>query len=408
MDFRLYVTSLSVGGVPTQIVRLANVLHSRGHRVSVHLKQQGAYDHLINPEINRVYSKSTEAVRSFGMTDTPPATDVRSAAVTAFAPDPESLMFAVRDIQHIRSPYRVLLGVYHPRCFQYSDRKRVYHHIRNRWVKKYLPVNAVVFMNEAVRNSVAGSFDHRYLTSPICPIILTDPGIRTINPDPMLIVSVGRLARDKTYNLYMLEVIRTLRQRGFPDVRWNVYGEGDLSSVMREKIIAYNLQNTVQMKGNVPYERFCEAVGRAKVFVGMGTSLIEAGLYGVPGVIAVDRGGTKTYGTTSCLRGFNVGEFEGREPDLETVDLLEQLLSMSDTQYAAEVIKCRKHCERFLPENVVETFIGVSEDLQLTRYSGLCHRFPAIAHDALVFLRRRGYQMKRRIRGHLKSIVTGR
>ena len=87
----------------------------------------------------------------------------------------------------------------------------------------------------------------------------------------------------KEYNLYMVDIVHRLRAKGLA-VEWSVYGEGSLRSSIEARIAELNLENTIVLKGALPYERFGEAMQSAYVFVGMGTSIIEAGLCQVPGV----------------------------------------------------------------------------------------------------------------------------
>src|SRR5690606_16390596 len=95
------------------------------------------------------------------------------------------------------------------------------------------------------------------------------------------IVSIGRLSEMKEYNFYMIEVVAELIRRGY-DVTWTVYGAGEFEEVMRTMIRERNLEGVIALAGPMPYERCRQVLSDAYVFVGMGTTIVEAAMFGVP------------------------------------------------------------------------------------------------------------------------------
>ena len=141
------------------------------------------------------------------------------------------------------------------------------------------------------------------------------------------IVSVGRLAPMKEYNFYMIDVVARLRQKGYP-VTWTVFGEGEFGEAMKARINGLEMDKAIELKGRLAYSEFAVAMQQAYVFVGMGTSIIEAALCGVPGVVALahDTSGV-TYGPLYRFRFGNCGAIMDRAPGTTVEAEIERILS---------------------------------------------------------------------------------
>ena len=117
------------------------------------------------------------------------------------------------------------------------------------------------------------------------------------------IISVGRLTAFKTYNLYMLDVVKALVSQNY-DVRYDVYGAGPLHQQMQDKIATLCLQNYVALKGELPYSSLDETLKKYDVFVGTGTALLQAASNGIPCVTAIENEPSAlSYGFFSDLSG---------------------------------------------------------------------------------------------------------
>jgi Glycosyl transferases group 1 len=161
----------------------------------------------------------------------------------------------------------------------------------------------------------------------------------------------------------MLEVIRDLVDEGVENISWHVYGDGPLASEMKRDIVSLKLEAHVFMHGSVAYEKIHDALSDAFVFIGMGTSLIEAGLFGIPGIPAIDSCGPQSYGYTYNLNGYSVGENTGDNPDKPIASLLRKLINLSEPDYRLEQEKTRAHCLRFSMDVVGKNFVEYSDEL---------------------------------------------
>jgi len=178
------------------------------------------------------------------------------------------------------------------------------------------------------------------------------------------IVSVGRLCAMKEYNFYMIDVVRELRERGHA-VTWTVYGGGEYEAEMRRRIQAAGLGDVISMEGSIPYRQLWQALSDAHVFVGMGTSMLEAAYFKVPNVYAVayDRVGL-TYGPLYNAPLGSIGPGLARAPTMKVSDEIERILRLSPEAYQTEEESNYRHVQH----NEIGT--SMNRFLQLVREAG--------------------------------------
>jgi len=110
---------------------------------------------------------------------------------------------------------------------------------------------------------------------------------KSFNTDCLKICSVGRIVDFKTYNIWMLDVVRELVKLGY-QVRYDVYGDGLEIDKVSQKIKELNLSDSVFLMGKLKYESFNKTLMNYDLFIGSGTSIIQASSLGVPSIIAID------------------------------------------------------------------------------------------------------------------------
>ena len=173
------------------------------------------------------------------------------------------------------------------------------------------------------------------------------------------ILSVGRLAPMKEYNIYMIDVVARLRQKGYP-VRWTVFGEGPFAEAMKARIHALGMGEAIELKGNLEYSQFMAAMQHAYVFVGMGTSMIEAALCGVPGVVALahETSGV-TYGPLYRLRLGNCGELMDAPPETTVEAEIERILTLREPEYEDEIQRTREYAKAYAMGPSMDRFLEI-------------------------------------------------
>lgn len=207
-----------------------------------------------------------------------------------------------------------------------------------------VPDEFKMFMSRRVRdihaNSLKTKFDNsKVLILPIKLIQARKVGM----PEGRRIVSIGRIDNAmKRYVFQLPEITANLKRKGF-DVTCDIYGHGEdrLVDELHQVIQQHKAQDWVKFHGEVEYTRFHEVLRDCFVFVGMGTSAIEAAMFGLPTVTAVAFSEQpKSYGYLSELPLGAVGEDleQGSTRDIET--MIADLCESSEAEYLE---LCRKH-----------------------------------------------------------------
>lgn len=120
-------------------------------------------------------------------------------------------------------------------------------------------------------------------------VIERDNGIKKkyLNYDQLKICSIGRLVDFKTYNIWMLDVISILIGQG-QNIVYDIYGDGPMFGFLEKKIKHLGLENTINMKGSLPYSQFSSTVLEYDLFIGSGTAIVEASSLGVCSIIGIE------------------------------------------------------------------------------------------------------------------------
>jgi hypothetical protein len=178
------------------------------------------------------------------------------------------------------------------------------------------------------------------------------------------IVSVGRMDVMKPYNLYMVDVIQELREKGY-DVTWSVYGTGDREQSVRQRIQEKGLDQVIKLEGTVPYRLFWQVLSDAYVFVGMGTSVLEAALFGVPNVVALayDRIGL-TYGPSYVAPSGSMAPSLALPPHLKVADEIERILRLTPENYQIEQERVRSHVQPHEIDKSMNSFLQLVRDAE--------------------------------------------
>ena len=256
----------------------------------------------------------------------------------------------------------LVCGVYTPWEFCYPRPRRFADfgtYLRCAHFDRDIPDGSKVFMSEVVRRHHERSFGRSLAAAPISVLPLDARMFQAVERRPVRcrVVSVGRLCAWKTYNLYLIEVIRTLRDKGYP-VTWEVYGSGELEPEMRRRIQAAGLSGVIRLHGNLEYARLGEVLSDAGAFIGMGTALLEAGFGRVPAIVALDHSQTEqTYGYLYDLPLGACGELLENPPAYTITERLEKLFNLSDDQYRLEMDKTWQYVQPFEQHQVYQQLL---------------------------------------------------
>ena len=114
----------------------------------------------------------------------------------------------------------------------------------------------------------------------------------SIGPDSRIILSLGRLTRQKGFDI-LISAFQALARR-VPNVVLLIGGEGEMRISLQDQIAASNLQNKVKLLGFVENVddmlALCEVYVNSSRFEGLPMTLLEAMAHGKP-IVATDVGG---------------------------------------------------------------------------------------------------------------------
>lgn len=377
------------GGIETLIARMCHWLVRNGHKVTLLIRLKDNWAHLLPKEVHcvaladdfprlyyyfhakRLWQKLNlprpDVVKSFDLG----SSWIASQFAYMFAPD-----------------CKLIAGMYNPGSFKWyyapsslspwdSMRMMLPNYLKS------IPENARVFCGVDQIEELQEVHGQKGILWPL-PIDTSafDPVER--RPQWGKIVSVGRFSPMKEYNFYMIDVVRELRSEGF-DVSWTVYGHGEYESPMRDQIQNSGLTSFISIKGSVPYRDFRRVLGDAYIFVGMGTSVLEAALLGVPNVnaIAYDREGITTGPVYQFPRG-SACPSSGAVATLKVADEIKRVLRLSPQGYQEESERVRTHVEVHEIENSMGFFLQIVREAKPVRFRPLLY----LANYPFWFVRR--------------------
>lgn len=363
----LFISSIlgpTIGGIETLIARMSKWLLDKGHKVTL-LANRTSEFHDIFPHGMQIFEIG-DALRQFrfyciAKREWPKLLIERPDVIKSFHLIDSWISYILSNI--IKPTPKVLFGNYFPYIFPQSRNPLKYFAVRPYLLNLQFnfPDNAILCMDEEQINQFRKYFGH-HRNPHLWLLPVNDPSIKNITqrtPQWGKIISVSRLEPMKEYNFHMIDVIAKLRQKGFP-VTWFVYGEGCFRDAMQVKINALGLNEVIHLKGKLSYSQFADAMKDAYLFVGMGTSIIEAALCGVPGVMALahDTSGS-TYGS---LYHFPIGNLGIRTDTPASTSLeveIERVLTLSKHEYEIEIKKNRKYAENYLIDRSMDRFLKI-------------------------------------------------
>jgi glycosyltransferase involved in cell wall biosynthesis len=362
MKILLVFTKLNEGGIETLIVRMANWLVCHEHNVTVLLQEEGTLCKLLDQRVDiQILNKRLGRLlfdlkkQNLRFLDKKKYDYIYSYGPTACYLASFLYKYGFNSVKP-----KFINGIYHPYQFALQGRFKSLDRMHMDLYKNYINDHSKIFMSEVVRAGNESLLGCKYPESYIWPLSIDDSLYKNIKREviPYRIVSVGRYVDFKTYNLYMIDIVNELLKLGY-DVTWQVYGYGPLREDMKLRVKEHNLQDRIFINDKLPYERFSDVMSKACIFVGMGTSMLEAALCRVPCVttIAYDNE-TMTYGGIYELPYYSCGEKLGDEyRTIPVIEEIKRIFEMDDENYKKESERSFEYIQPYLIDNVMNDFV---------------------------------------------------
>jgi len=199
-------------------------------------------------------------------------------------------LFGLRISDKLNKRVPITIGFYHYIKYLWGgDKVALYEKINRKFVFDYLPSESLLFFSEGSRQLYSKYKQINFDNSNIFSLGVVDKKEVQLNDaisKPLKIVAVGRLVEFKTYNFYMLVVIKNLINNGL-SIQFDIYGDGPLLNKLVKEINDNGLNKHITLKGTLNYSKFDEVVSQSDIFIGDGTAIVQASSLGVPSIVGV-------------------------------------------------------------------------------------------------------------------------
>jgi len=366
MHVHFYVAQLTLGGIETYVTRVAEALHKAGHRISVTVVKDELDNGLLArlqavAEVNVLEKFSRVSLIILSPPPIAPTVDL------VFATGRTSFFFASQAASRTLRPLRLVCGVFWQNEFLPNNASELFRRSSMALLRQLGP-NNIVFCTEGCRDQHAAATENSWGHAKVSPLLVNLPPaakgarLRRTPADRLRIISVGRYVRFKSYNLYMPGVVRELLDRGVA-VEWAVFGAGAAQDEMRKRVIESAVQDAVTINGSVTYANYPELLAQADLYIGAGTTLIEASAAGIPAIIALDDStAPETPGFFFENKGYYTSDASDSGRLVSVADLIENFSRLALDERTRLRSLSRAASERYSIANAEREFQRIRQD----------------------------------------------
>jgi glycosyltransferase involved in cell wall biosynthesis len=379
VHIQFFVGQLQIGGIETYIVRIAKALHKAGHKVSVAIiKNRVDTELLATLSEVAVVTILGHASRLTLLNVNPPA--ISDNVDLVFATGRTSLLYAAKASSKAARPVRLVTGVYSQ--FEFLPRQHDYRYEVCMQILRQIGHHNLVFATEGCREDHARAVDSSWRSSRISPLLID---LAVMGGDaqrengqiasPLRMLSVGRFVPFKTYNYYMPRVVRQLLDRGLA-VRWDVYGDGVCAEQLQQQIMAHGVSDAVTVHPPVPYAELSSVFDTGDVYIGSGTTLLQASAVGLPSIVALDDSLEPVTPGYVCHRSSTLtSDFLEGEPLFPVADVITNFVAMQNVDRKQLSVASKFSVRRFSTENAVDEYEAILKESVATTISMPRHFF---------------------------------
>lgn len=339
--------SLDTGGIETLIVRIANFFASSGVRVAVCFSTGGELKSSLDSRVNVIkYSETSDliiAVRDYHQK----TSAMGEVLIISFDPISAARTLIVETaLSHsLRAAH--ITGVFHPHAyFMIGERKdRIF---LNYLVAQAIGKEHIFFMNEECRDAHGAKWATDLSISQLLalPVNHVEASWHASRNAALRIVSVGRLVGFKAYNMGAAKIVKACLDHGVA-VTWDIFGYGIQRDAIQAEIDLIGVADCVRLMGKLDYSDFESTLITYDLFVGMGTSALEAAMTGLPTICATIDEAARCYGYLHELPFGNVGELQSAPPDVEIAELIQKYSALGQDERVYLSNECRAAAENY-------------------------------------------------------------
>lgn len=333
MKILFVLGQLTLGGLETYCLRMCRALAARGHSLEVWVVKRNFDEALLSSYREVVPVRFLTRLSPVPLLARAPGAPAGVDLV--FTTGRLSLLFGALSLKGRRAA-RLVAGVFSQ--WEYAEDRLDYKSRISKDILDQIGARNVVFCTEGCRTSHEPALGAGVAESHVSPLLVELPAVRPADPvprspdDPIHIVSVGNFTPFKTYHFTLPAVAGNLRAAGIK-LHWTVFGDGLEREKIKRVIAEAGVEDIVTLAGRVPYERFREEVRKADLYIGSGTTLIEASALGVPSLVALDDNPDATTPGFFCdRRGIYTSDVAGDERLVPFADAIAGFAAMSEKE----------------------------------------------------------------------------
>ena len=146
----------------------------------------------------------------------------------------------------------------------------------------------VIAMNEGCLEGHRRRYGYRFSRSSLIPLPMVLPELPAVAGarQECVVLTVARLVDMKGYIEGLIFDFAVISRSADVPCRLVIVGEGPLSDRFEDVAAEAGIRDRVEFAGAVPYGRLNDWYKRADIYVGMGTTILEASAMGLPAIIA--------------------------------------------------------------------------------------------------------------------------
>ncbi|GEB69776.1 Glycosyl transferases group 1 [Pseudoalteromonas carrageenovora] len=393
--------SLSVGGIETFFVRMAKERARLGLSTSMLLlsKPESGNDELLAEAKKYARVMFAEEIFLFK-----PSISSRLCLLAPINKDNLTLLFKYVDQIHtfdgmhalfglrlskiVNRRIPITIGFYHYIKYLWGgDKVALHEKINRQFVFDYLPSESLLFFSKGSRDLYSKHQKKNFDRSNVFRLGVVDhkevPISGSVNT-PFKVVAIGRLVEFKTYNFYMIDVMKSLIDKGF-NIQFDIYGDGPLFSKLKQRIENEGLTEHIKLNGTLNYSKFDQVVSQSDMFIGDGTAIIQASALGVPSIVGVQNVvEPKTYGYFCNVFEFQYGRKGLDIPLISVEELILKYIRM-DASERLEIKQQHLNCiDQFTNESCqasMDRLKNIEMPLKNFRFNRLTYLFSSITDN---------------------------
>lgn len=331
-NIHFFIGQLNIGGIETYLFRISKELHEKGIIVYVWVSKNDK-----DAELDANLSKYA-TVNYIGRFNRLSLIFIKTAVLPintdlVVAMGQTALLSAMRACAKLNRPVKLVVGVFSQ--WEFVSNINIYRNNTAMAMFQKLSPSNIFFCTEGCRNDHA-KFYTTCVDSKISPLLIDIPNnnkssYRTCikNNSVTRITSIGRITPFKTYNYQMPYIIKSLIDKGYL-IHWNVYGDGPKYNDLKNIIFDLGMEQHITLHGTLLYSQMLEKLSESDLYIGAGTSIIEASAAGIPTIVSLDDSVAPLSPGFFCNRnGFFTSDTQEQEKTFPIEDLIIDFINLN-------------------------------------------------------------------------------